>query len=235
MRAEYVQELLNTIQAFTETPNEDGELEDLSLGKYLQQTTLLTDADHENEDNDNVVKLMTIHAAKGLEFPIVFLVGMEETIFPSIMSMYDRDDLEEERRLFYVAITRAKEQLIISFANNRYRYGNLVQNDPSRFLDELPPEMIDNSRASKPTFQTSTKANLPQSGTNIQQKKVVNHVATLTHKVSEQFRPSDPQKMKEGMRVEHQRFGFGKIVSLEGPINNRMATIVFDGMIGEKR
>jgi DNA helicase-2/ATP-dependent DNA helicase PcrA len=131
-RYENLQELLNSIKEYTETPTEDGELVERNLGSYLQQITLLTDTDNENEEEQNTVKLMTIHAAKGLEFPIVFLVGMEENIFPSSMSMYDREDLEEERRLFYVAITRAKEKLWISFANNRYRFGSLVQNDPSQ-------------------------------------------------------------------------------------------------------
>ncbi|HMT35959.1 MAG TPA: exodeoxyribonuclease V subunit gamma, partial [Chitinophagaceae bacterium] len=144
-RYENLQELLNSIKEYTETPTEDGELVERNLGSYLQQITLLTDTDNDNEEDQNTVKLMTIHAAKGLEFPIVFLVGMEENIFPSQMSMYDREDLEEERRLFYVAITRAKEKLYISFANNRYRFGSLVQNDPSRFIDELPADMVDNS------------------------------------------------------------------------------------------
>src|SRR5690606_26378416 len=147
-RYENTQELLNSIKEFTETPNSDGELEsDKSLGAYLQNITLLTDADKNNEDDENVVKLMTIHAAKGLEFSCVFAVGLEENIFPSAMSIYDREGLEEERRLFYVVITRAKSKLWISFAHNRYRFGSLVQNEPSRFISELPQEHIDNSFA----------------------------------------------------------------------------------------
>jgi DNA helicase-2/ATP-dependent DNA helicase PcrA len=121
-RYENIQELLNSIKEYTETPDEEGELTDKSLGAYLQQISLLTDADQGNKEDDDAVKLMTVHASKGLEFPIVFLVGMEENIFPSSMSMYDRNDLEEERRLFYVAITRAREKVWVSFANNRYRF-----------------------------------------------------------------------------------------------------------------
>jgi DNA helicase-2/ATP-dependent DNA helicase PcrA len=118
-RFENVETLLNSIKEFTETPDEEGELADKSLGSYLQQITLLTDADREDDDEatKDVVKLMTIHAAKGLEFPCVFVVGLEENIFPSAMSLYDRDDLEEERRLFYVAVTRAKKKLWITLAH----------------------------------------------------------------------------------------------------------------------
>ena len=142
-RYENVQELLNSIKEFTETPDEEGELREKTLGSYLQQITLLTDADNNKDENSDVVKLMTIHAAKGLEFPCVFSVGLEENLFPSAMSLYDRSDLEEERRLFYVAITRAKERLWVTYANSRYRFGNLVQNEPSRFIDEIPEKYLD--------------------------------------------------------------------------------------------
>src|ERR1043165_3442302 len=142
-RYENVQELLNSIKEFTETPDEEGELTDKSLGAYLQQITLLTDADKDDDENADVVRLMTIHAAKGLEFPCVFSVGLEENLFPSSMSMYDRNDLEEERRLFYVAVTRAKERLWVTYANSRYRFGSLVQNEPSRFVDEIPDNYLD--------------------------------------------------------------------------------------------
>src|SRR5690242_3833421 len=144
-RYENVQELLNSIKEFTETPDEEGELLDKSMGSYLQQITLLTDADQGNDEDSDVVKLMTIHAAKGLEFPVVFTVGLEETLFPSGMSINTREELEEERRLFYVAITRAKARLWLTYANSRYRFGNLVQNEPSRFLEEMPEKFIDRS------------------------------------------------------------------------------------------
>jgi DNA helicase-2/ATP-dependent DNA helicase PcrA len=135
-RYENVQELLNSIKEFTETPmnEEDGEVGDKSLGGYLQQIVLLTDADDDKQDSD-VVKLMTIHAAKGLEFPVVFVGGLEETLFPNAMSINTREELEEERRLFYVAITRAKHKLWLTYANARYRFGQLQQNDSSRFLE----------------------------------------------------------------------------------------------------
>ena len=141
-RYENIQALLNSIKEYTETPDEEGELQDKSLGNYLQQITLLTDVNNDDADKD-AVSLMTIHAAKGLEFPCVFSVGLEENLFPSAMSLYDRADLEEERRLFYVVVTRAKSKLWISYANTRYRFGSLIQNDPSRFLDEIPEPFLD--------------------------------------------------------------------------------------------
>jgi DNA helicase-2/ATP-dependent DNA helicase PcrA len=132
-RYENIQELLNSIKEWTESPdNEEGELKDKSLGSYLQQITLLTDADEKEETADSV-KLMTIHAAKGLEFPVVFVGGIEETLFPNSMAINTREELEEERRLFYVSITRAKKKLFLTYANSRYRFGSLVQNEPSRF------------------------------------------------------------------------------------------------------
>ncbi|HLO38841.1 MAG TPA: UvrD-helicase domain-containing protein, partial [Lacibacter sp.] len=118
----------------------------VTLGAYLQQITLLTDADDKDPNADNV-KLMTIHAAKGLEFECVFAAGLEEQLFPNALSINTREELEEERRLFYVVITRAKKKLWISYANTRYKFGQIVQNEPSRFLDELPEQFIDKSYA----------------------------------------------------------------------------------------
>src|SRR4029077_19268779 len=144
---ENLQELLNSIKEWTESPDtEDGELVDKSLAAYLQQITLLTDAD-EKDPNADTVKLMTIHAAKGLEFSCVFAAGLEEMLFPNAMSINSREELEEERRLFYVVITRAKQRLWITYANTRYRFGSLVQNEPSRFIEEIPGEYMDRSFA----------------------------------------------------------------------------------------
>lgn len=118
----------------------------IDLGSYLQQITLLTDADDKDPNADSV-KLMTIHAAKGLEFECVFAAGLEEMLFPNAMSINTREELEEERRLFYVVITRAKKKLWITYANTRYKFGQIVQNEPSRFLDELPEAQMDKSFA----------------------------------------------------------------------------------------
>lgn len=262
-RYENVQELLNSIKEFTETPNEDGELEeDKSLGTYLQQITLLTDADKNGGEEEDVVKLMTIHAAKGLEFSCVFAVGLEENIFPSAMSVYDREGLEEERRLFYVVVTRAKSKLWISFAHNRYRFGNLVSNEPSRFIQEIPATYLDTqfannvgSRGSFPSAQTTTKAgfnrntvnsvsntgNYTRPGTANKDKAGTKPVANLSkassfvHIPNPNFQADDPLDMEAGMRVEHMKFGYGTIQKMEGNINNRMATIKFDHVDGDKK
>jgi len=240
-RYENVQELLNSIKEFTETPDEEGELRDKTLGSYLQQITLLTDADQNNDKDADVVKLMTIHAAKGLEFHCVFVVGLEENLFPSSMSLYDRADLEEERRLFYVAITRAKERLWVTYANSRYRFGNLVQNDASRFIEEIPNAHLDK------TF-TGVSNRPPAGGFNglLNQsfdkmpslKKLADKLATnapAPHTPTANFVADDAAGMQVGMQVEHQKFGFGMILSLEGGANNKIAGIDFGGGHGVKK
>jgi DNA helicase-2/ATP-dependent DNA helicase PcrA len=242
-RYENVQELLNSIKEFTETPDEEGELRDKSLGSYLQQITLLTDADNNKDENQDVVKLMTIHAAKGLEFPCVFVVGLEENLFPSSMSLYDRADLEEERRLFYVAITRAKERLWVTYANSRYRFGSLVQNDPSRFIEEIPDEYLDRTftgMSNRATGSVNAFGNmLNQSFEKVPSlKKLADKLQqkpASTHTPSPDFRADNPAEMEVGMKVEHQKFGFGNITALEGGMQNKIATIEFGGNHGQKK
>ncbi len=245
-RYENVQELLNSIKEFTETPDEEGELRDKSLGAYLQQITLLTDAD-EKDVNADAVRLMTIHAAKGLEFPCVFAVGLEENLFPSSMSMYDREDLEEERRLFYVAVTRAKERLWVTYANSRYRFGTLVQNDPSRFIDEIPEEYLDRTftgaahRATGSVGAFGSMMNqsfdkmpsLKKLADKLEQSKRA--TASSNHAPSANFKPDSPDSMQAGMTVEHQKFGFGTITAIEGGAANRIATIDFGDGVGVKK
>ncbi|HEY1032753.1 MAG TPA: 3'-5' exonuclease, partial [Flavipsychrobacter sp.] len=243
-RYENVQELLNSIKEFTETPDEEGELREKTLGSYLQQITLLTDADNNKDENSDVVKLMTIHAAKGLEFPCVFSVGLEENLFPSAMSLYDRSDLEEERRLFYVAITRAKERLWVTYANSRYRFGNLVQNEPSRFIDEIPEKYLDrtftgiNSRGAQGSVGGFGKS-LNQSFDKVPSLKKLadklQQAPPTEHKPTADFKADDPMAMEVGMEVEHLKFGFGKITSVEGGANNRIATVQFQGGHGQKK
>ncbi len=242
-RYENVQELLNSIKEFTETPDEEGELQDKSLGAYLQQITLLTDADKEDPATADAVKLMTIHAAKGLEFPCVFAVGLEENLFPSSMSMYDRDSLEEERRLFYVAVTRAKERLWITYANSRYRFGQLVQNEPSRFIEEVPDQHLDRSftgAAHRATGSVGAFGNTMNSSfeKTTPLKKLADKLAqpkAVTHQLSATFRPDNPNDMEAGMKVEHQKFGFGTIQAIEGNAANRIATIDFGAGAGIKK
>ncbi|RFM30333.1 ATP-dependent helicase [Deminuibacter soli] len=262
-RYENVQELLNSIKEWTESPsNDDGEVGDKTLGVYLQQITLLTDADNEKEDAD-VVKLMTIHAAKGLEFPVVFVGGVEESIFPSGMSINTREELEEERRLFYVAVTRAKHKLWLSYANARYRFGNLVQNEPSRFLDEMPEEYIDKSYAGGGArnqggmsnqgsafermhrgFGNDAAAAERMYGPPPSKKKETAKPTYLPvqppaskvveHKPSADFIPSDTSNLQAGQKVEHQKFGFGEVVKMEGSSHNPIATVLFKTN-GEKK
>ncbi len=252
-RYENVQELLNSIKEFTETPTEDGELLDnKNLGVYLQQITLLTDADNTNDENSDVVKLMTIHAAKGLEFPVVFTVGLEESLFPSGMSINSREELEEERRLFYVAVTRAKSRLFLTYANSRYRFGQLQQNEPSRFLEEMPERYIDRSYAGGGIRNTGSfgggggaswgnmfdkKKAAPSPAANPAARTAPKPTAgpVSSHVPSAGFAADDPATMEPGMDVEHQKFGFGKILNLEGAPNNRIATVMFPQGGGEKK
>jgi DNA helicase-2/ATP-dependent DNA helicase PcrA len=255
-----LQELLNSIKEWTESPsNDDGELGDKSLGSYLQQIALHTDADDDNQQSD-VVKLMTIHAAKGLEFGCVFVGGLEENLFPGMMSINTREDLEEERRLFYVAITRAKQKLWLSYANTRYRYGQLVQNDPSRFLEEIPEKYLDksysgaNSRAmggwnsGRPAFNRNggwgDYNDLPTGQGGAARKKPATPASpsyvtptapkVVEHQPSANFTPSDTSRLEAGQEVEHQKFGFGKVTRIEGSAHNPVATIVFVNN-GEKK
>ncbi len=241
-RYENVQELLNSIKEFTETPDEEGELREKSLGAYLQQITLLTDADKNDPEAQDAVKLMTIHAAKGLEFPCVFNVGLEENLFPSSMSLYDRADLEEERRLFYVAITRAKERLWVTYANSRYRFGSLVQNEPSRFIEEIPDDHLDRSftgSAHRATGSVNAFGSMMNGSFDKvpSLKKLADKLQSkpADHKASADFRPDNAQEMSVGMEVEHQKFGFGKIISLEGGAANRIAAIEFGNGHGQKK
>ncbi len=252
-RYENVQELLNAIKEFTATPTEDGELLDKSLGSYLQQITLLADADEDKEESD-VVKLMTIHAAKGLEFPVVFVGGLEENLFPSGMSINTIEELEEERRLFYVAITRAKSRLFLTYANTRYKFGSLIQNDPSRFVEELPEEQVDHSYAGfhSGNFQFGRRATTGGFAQAANQAKrrygppplkpkekplytsPVPNPKVQEHEPSMGFVPSAVTDIEVGKRVEHQRFGFGEVIKMEGAAHNPVATIRFETN-GEKK
>lgn len=252
-RYENIQELLNSIKEWIESPdNEEGELVDKSLGSYLQQITLLTDAD-EKDPNADTVKLMTIHAAKGLEFSVVFAAGLEEMLFPNAMSINTREELEEERRLFYVVITRAKTRLWITYANTRYRFGSLIQNEPSRFLDELPEQFIDKSYAgggsknagisfggNSAYERMSGKSGSFRSGSEKNKSEKPAYISTNTrpqtkeHVPSPDFAPSDTSHLQEGQKVEHQKFGFGEVLKMEGAAHNPIATVKFEHN-GEKK
>lgn len=231
-RYENTQELLNAIKEFTE----DSEREDKSLGAFLQDVALLTDEDRSG-NNDDAVTLMTIHGSKGLEFSYVYIVGLEEELFPSQMMLSSRADLEEERRLFYVAITRAKEKLTLSYALNRYRFGNLKNCEPSRFLEEIDPSFIKVNRKfsasdpASPGINYVTKNFVKNVKKENSKKMFANKV--INHKPAADFEPSDTSNLAEGMRVEHPKFGFGEVIEIDEQGANKKAKVQFE-KAGEK-
>lgn len=230
-RYENVQELFNAIREFVD----DADREDKSLNAFLQEVSLLTGQD-EDKDTSDKVTLMTIHMAKGLEFKYVYVVGMEENLFPSQMMLGSRADLEEERRLFYVAITRARQRLFLSYALMRYNYGRLQDCSPSRFLKEIDPAYIRTStrfkgiQSAPPPASGYAKSLI--NGINRQRKPTVTQ-RPASYTPSPDFIPSDTRNLQAGMRVEHPRFGFGTVVEVEAEVPERKAKIRFDDF-GEK-
>ncbi|SEF55660.1 ATP-dependent helicase [Algoriphagus boritolerans] len=232
-RYENVQELLNAIKEYVDNP----ENEDKSLGSFLQEIALLTDND-QDKDKTDAITLMTIHSSKGLEFKQVFVVGMEEDLFPSQMMMQSREDLEEERRLFYVATTRAMEKLYLTYALSRYRFGRLLNCEPSRFLEEVDPRMIKvNKRmSSKDMPGALRKEGLPGASGFIGIKKQPESrqpSQLKIHTPSPDFKPSNTNSLKADQLVEHPKFGFGKVQKIETEGLNKKATIQFEHF-GEK-
>lgn len=232
-RYENIEELLNAIKESTSTN------EKKSLGDFMQDVSLITDLDYDEDGNEDRVTLMTIHAAKGLEFPYVNIVGLEENLFPSIQSLNSRADLEEERRLFYVAITRAQKKLTLSYAENRYRWGTPIICEPSRFLEEIPEQYVDmpGRFLKNETFLSPENFSKTLSGLNTPPRKPVN--LKNFHRLSNIKAPvssdqPDDQDIQTGMEVEHDRFGKGKVVGLEGSGANKKATVFFPG-IGQKQ
>ncbi|MCB9227077.1 MAG: UvrD-helicase domain-containing protein [Chitinophagales bacterium] len=239
-RYENIQELLNGIKEFSVqdvVENANDAENDRSLGAYLQNISLLT-GDDTVKEGDEAVKMMTIHAAKGLEFPVVFVVGLEENLFPSAMSLYTREDLEEERRLFYVAITRAEKHLFLSFANTRYKFGSLQYCEPSRFLKELPEGDIELMGVAKPTenkidLQPKTsESGLSRSFTKKREAKLIRR-PNAAEKLPTDFEPDDVSLLKVGQQVLHNRFGKGKVTFIAQGANS-IATIIFENE-GERK
>lgn len=230
-RYENVQELLNAIKEFTDDP----EREDRSISAFLQDVALLTDEDR-NKQTEDAVTLMTIHMAKGLEFNYTFIVGMEEELFPSQMMLQSRADLEEERRLFYVAITRAKKKLYLSYALNRYRFGRLKNCEPSRFLEEVNPAFIKVNRKFSSGDPISPSMNYVTKNFVTNMKKQSNDkrfANAVHHKPSTNFKASDTSQLAVGMKVEHPKFGFGVVELIDEQGSNRKAKVNFE-KAGEK-
>ncbi len=245
-RYENIEELLNGLKEFSvdDSVDEDGVQKYGILEEYMADIALLTDSDNEDPNDNDKVTMMTIHASKGLEFKNVYIVGLEENLFPSQLSLNSRQELEEERRLFYVAITRAMNKLTLSFASSRFKFGNITNAEPSRFLSELDPKFLQfdalfskgNSNVqSKPTVQTSRfgkplspTAKTPPSTVGQRFNTPTKPAAAPPPAVDPNFVGDDTKNIQVQQRVEHQRFGFGTVVSLDGIGDNRKAEIEFE-------
>ena len=236
-RFENIQELLNGIKDFSEiTEKKLNKLPD-----FMQDVALFTDQDKETENDFNKITLMTVHAAKGLEFPYVFVVGLEENLFPSMMSGESQENLEEERRLFYVAITRAEKRLFLSFATTRFRWGQFTDCQPSRFISELDSSCIEKQELS-PTYKNSSKNKIyakvkykKKENTSTTQKFITpTNLTNINRAKNININESDLSKITNGTQVKHSRFGEGKVVSISGEGNNKKAIVFFNG-IGQKQ
>jgi DNA helicase-2/ATP-dependent DNA helicase PcrA len=230
-RYENVQELLNAIKEFVDDP----EREDKTLGAFLQEVSLVGGQDEDKDKDPDKVTLMTIHMAKGLEFQYVYMVGMEEDLFPSQMMLSSRADLEEERRLFYVAITRAKKRLFLSYALTRYRFGRLKNCEPSRFIDDIDQTFIKVSSKFSGLESTPPPSDYAKKlVTGIKKTVASTPVQKATaYKPPVDFKPSDTSALQEGMKVEHPKFGFGTVVKMDFSGADRKAKIEFSEA-GEK-
>ncbi|MEE2931208.1 MAG: UvrD-helicase domain-containing protein [Bacteroidota bacterium] len=218
-RFENIQELLNGLKEFT-----DNELDETDfLDNFMQDVALLTDED--SAGNDNKISLMTLHAAKGLEFPYVFIVGLEENLFPSTMRLEKQEDLEEERRLFYVGITRAEKQLFLSFTSNRFKWGEFIKCEPSRFLNELDPQYIRNEEIkldNSEYFNNSYKKD---------QSRKIKYIKKYTDSKSSRkttISLTQIERIKKGVKVKHERFGIGEVLSTEDENINKKAIVLFE-------
>ncbi len=246
MRVENIEELLNGIRDFVEGQEDVADSRG-SLAEFLEDVALLTDLDKETPDEDRV-SLMTIHLAKGLEFPYVYIVGMEEDLFPSAMSMNTRSELEEERRLFYVALTRAEKKAFLTYTESRYRWGKLIDAEPSRFIGEIDEEFLEfmipeDSYKFKPLLNSDIFGEVDKS--KLRQHKPQRGTPPPAHKPTEEqlrklrrLRPKNSPKatrdkkpiinLERGQTVEHNRFGIGQVINVEGAGQDKKAEIDFD-------
>ncbi len=225
-RLENINGLLDGIKAFVEDgilQIADTEQPDMSLAAYLQNIALLTDQD-DNKDKGDFVTLMSVHAAKGLEFKSIFVAGMEESLFPSFMSMDNMDSLDEERRLFYVAITRAEEYLTLTYAASRYRYGQLRMCEPSRFLSEIPHHHLESTSSIHSLSKEQENSPLAKVMGNFSRPATAKPLVNVDPST---FKPSPIEQIKVGGIILHLKFGEGKVLNLEGNKDNPVATIHF--------
>lgn len=224
-RIENIEELINGINDFMLGQNELYE-SDKSLSKYLEDVALYSETDKNIESNK--VSLMTIHMAKGLEFPIVYVVGLEENLFPSIMSINSREEIEEERRLFYVAMTRAEKKLILSYCNQRFKWGNIVESEPSRFLSEIDNKFTINNNIQRETPSIDNKLLRIKK---IRTKPTLSNLKKIKKDISNSIININ---INVDDNVFHERFGKGKVIEIEFDGNNSRATINFQNS-GEKK
>nr|WP_298926054.1 UvrD-helicase domain-containing protein [uncultured Allomuricauda sp.] len=246
-RMENIEELLNGIKDFVEGQKELADATG-AISEFLEDVALATDLDKDTGDDDRVA-LMTIHLAKGLEFPYVYVVGMEEDLFPSAMSMNTRSELEEERRLFYVALTRAEKQAFLTYTQNRYRWGKLIDAEPSRFLEEIDEQYVENLTPVNDGYRYKSMIDVDIFGdvdkSKLRQIKPKNGAPPAVHKPNEnqlrKLRKLKPElaapanntgsidpNLVEGSLVNHTRFGKGKVLKIEGIGNDKKAEIQFE-------
>jgi len=249
-RQENLEEFLSGMQDFVESRREEDLADQIFLPDFLQEVALLTDLDSDDGDSNDKVTLMTIHSAKGLEFPTVFVVGLEENIFPSPMCTNSMRELEEERRLLYVAITRAEKHCILTCAQNRWRYGRMEYDTPSRFIRDIDPELLQvqsdgvpekpiersrsewmqNPRPVATQFRADPK---PRAVAPRQPEKPVDPFGPNFKRVYNAVAPRplatdpSPSDLHEGAKIEHQRFGIGTVTRIEGSGENTKATVEF--------
>ena len=243
-RQENVEELINGINDFVATRKEEGLLNEVKLTDFLQEVALLSDLDQDKGEDDKKVTLMTIHSAKGLEFRNVFIVGMEENLFPSQMSGSSQREMEEERRLFYVALTRAEENCFLSFARSRYRYGKIEFSNPSRFLKDIDARFLDMPQEDLDFYPSADREQASLYGGHSRstssaynkeyfaspsltsQHKVLKPANTLSSSTS-QKKSTGSTLLQEGQTIRHERFGIGKVTKVEGSGENVKATVAF--------
>ena len=266
-RVDHVNELLNAMKSFTEREpdnilnEETGEMLETyfpSLDQYMQSVSLLDDKDLNSKDDktdDNVVRLMTIHSAKGLEFDYVFVTGMEENLFPSSLSLDSRQEMEEERRLFYVALTRARKQVFLTMAMSRFQYGQRRPCESSRFLEEIPTRFLNvthkasegfglfghsSSESSERGFRFNSGTRSSSSGYSREVRKSETSVTSKPVMKTKQEVQLDqigelaaPESIQPGVRVYHTKFGFGRVDSVTGSGPDARAVVNFD-TVGQK-
>ena len=223
-RIQNIEELLNGIKDFVENNDKN----QVSVSTFLQDVALATDQDNESNDN-NKVALMTIHLAKGLEFPFVYIVGLEENLFPSAMNLNSRTDLEEERRLFYVALTRAEKKIYLSYVLSRYRWGKPVDSEKSRFIDEINDEFIENNIIQNSTTRDFSN-DVQYDKIGLRYKKLKKRPPSNFIKIKSSSIKSNlfDSKLVVGNIVMHERFGKGRVISIEGSGGDKKAEIKFD-------